>query len=326
MTEPLRWGVLSTANINRKVLAGAARSEDVRVVAVASRDLERARGFATEHGIPTAHGGYPALLADPDVEAVYLPLPNALHHEWTLAALRAGKHVLCEKPYSRRPGQVAEAFALAAASGLVLSEAFMWRYHPQTVRLVELVASGAIGDLAMISASFSWPMTDLANVRADPALDGGSLMDVGCYCVSAARLLGGEPERVTAQQVSGPTGVDVGFAATLGFAGGVLAHLDCGLRVAARSALEVAGTRGTLRVRDPWHGLDPQLELTGPDGATTLVPVAAANPYQRELEEFGAAVRGLPNALLGADDALGQARTIEALYRAASTGTAVAPG
>jgi D-xylose 1-dehydrogenase (NADP+, D-xylono-1,5-lactone-forming) len=323
VTEPVRWGVLSTAGINRKVLAGARGSGAVSVVAVASRDGDRAAAFAAQHGIPRWHAGYPALLDDPDVEAVYLPLPNALHHEWTLAALRAGKHVLCEKPYSRHPEQVTEAFALARSRGLVLSEAFMYRYSPQIRRLAELVADGTIGELRLVTASFSHPMPDPADIRAAAELGGGSLMDVGCYCVSAVRLLAGEPERVTAQVVPGPSGVDFALVATLGFPGGVLAHVDSAFRVPNRSHLEVVGERGTVRVSDPWHGVTPGLEVTGVDGVRVPVEVGTANPYQLELEEFGAAVRGLPSTVLGEADALGQARTIEALYRSAAGGVAV---
>jgi D-xylose 1-dehydrogenase (NADP+, D-xylono-1,5-lactone-forming) len=215
---------------------------------------------------------------------------------------------------------VVAAFDLAQRIGLQLSEAFMYRYHPQTRRLVELVESGEIGDLQLVSASFSWPTPLAGDIRTDPLLDGGSLMDVGCYCVSAARLLAGEPQSVSAQQVRGPHGVDSRLVGTLAFDQGVLAHLDSGFHLPDRSHLEVVGSRGTIRVSDPWHALAPGLTLTGLDGAARTVPVAAANSYQLELEQFGAAIRGEPNQLLGRDDALGQARTIEALYAAAESG------
>jgi predicted dehydrogenase len=326
MTEPLRWGVLSTAHINRKVLAGARLSDEVEVLSVGSRDGDRARAFAAEHGIPRACSSYEEVLADPDVQAVYIPLPNAMHHPWTLRALEAGKHVLCEKPYSRRPADVVEGFEFAARRGLVLSEAFMYRYNPQIRRTAELVRTGAIGDLRMVVASFSWPAPPSGDIRVVPELDGGSLMDVGCYCVSAARLLAGEPTSVTAQQVIGPHGVDARLVATLSFPGGVLAHVDAAFHVPDRSHLEVVGSTGTIRVSDPWHCLTPGVELTGPDGVTHPVPVDAANSYRLELEQMGRAIRGEPNDLLGVADALGQARAIEALYRSAATGGAVTPG
>jgi xylose dehydrogenase (NAD/NADP) len=323
VSAPVRWGVLSTALINRKLLAGARLSPDVEVLAVASRDGERAAKYAAEHRIARSYAGYDALLADPDVEAVYISLPNAMHHPWTMAALAAGKHVLCEKPFSRDPAAVVEAFAQARERGLVLSEAFMYRYNSQIRRTVELVADGAIGQLRLVAASFSWPTPAHGDIRTDPALAGGSLMDVGCYCVSAARLLAGEPASVTAQAVQGPTGVDTRLVATLAFPDGVLAHLDCAFHLPDRSHLEVVGTRGTIQVSDPWHCLTPDLLLTTLDGESTQVPVETANSYRLELEQVGAAIRGEPNQLLGVQDALGQATTIDALYRSASAGGAV---
>jgi xylose dehydrogenase (NAD/NADP) len=323
---PVRWGILSTAAINEKLLAGARRSDAVEVVAIGSRDGERAAAFAQRHGIARAHGSYEALLADPEVEAVYNPLPNALHHPWTLRALEAGKHVLCEKPYSRRPAEVEEAFDAAERAGLVLSEAYMYRYNPQIVRLAELVRDGAIGELRMIASSFTHPCEDPGDVRLDAELDGGGLMDVGCYCVSASRLLAGEPERVTAQQDVGPSGVDVRMVGTLSFAGGVLAHFDCGFHVPDRSSLEVVGSTGVIRVSDPWHCLEPGLELTHAEGTTESVPVEHESSYRLELERVGAAVRGAGGPPpLGREDALGQARAIAALYRAAESGEAVRP-
>jgi len=321
--RPVRWGVLSTALINDKLLAGARLSPDIEVLAVASRDGDRAREYAGGHDIPRAHDSYEALLADPDVEAVYVPLPNSLHHPWTLAALRAGKHVLCEKPYSRRPADVLQGFAVARDRGLVLSEAFMYRYSPQIRRAAGLVAEGAIGRLRLVVASFSWPTPLDGDIRTRPDLDGGSLMDVGCYCLSAARLFAGEPLAVTAQSTSGDHGVDAHLVATLRFADGVLAHVDSAFHVPDRSHLEVVGTDGVLRVSDPWHGLAPGITLTGRDGTTTDVPVEPANSYRLELEQMNAAIRGEPNVLLGQADALGQARAIEAVYRSADAGGTV---
>jgi D-xylose 1-dehydrogenase (NADP+, D-xylono-1,5-lactone-forming) len=323
MSRPVRWGVLSTALITEKVLAGARQSEEVDVVAVGSRDAATARAFADRHGIPRAHGSYDDLLADPDVEAVYVPLPNSLHHPWTLAALRAGKHVLCEKPYSRRPAEVSEAFALARETGLVLTEAFMWRYNPQTRAVAAMVADGTIGTLRLVVASFSWPCPLDGDIRTRPDLDGGSLMDVGCYCVSAARLLAGEPVSVAAHAVTGPHGVDAHLTATMEFAGGVLAHVDSAFHVPDRSHLEVVGTEGALRVADPWHCVSPGITLARPDGSVTHVPVEPVSSYRLELEQVNAAIRGEENALLGEDDAIGQARTIEALYRSAAEGSVV---
>ena len=261
VSGPLSLGLLSTAKINGKILAGAAGTDAATVVAVASREPERARAYAAEHGLERWHGGYEALLADPEVDAVYVSLPNSLHVEWSIRALEAGKHVLCEKPLTRRPEEAERAFDAAERAGRVLMEAFMWRHHPQTKRLAELVAEDAIGELRLVRAEFGFSLKELANIRLRPDLDGGALMDVGCYCVSAARLLAGEPERFGAVQTLSGSGVDVRFAGATAHAGGVLAHFECALDVPSRAGLEVVGSDGSIVVGDPWHIATPGLEL-----------------------------------------------------------------
>jgi D-xylose 1-dehydrogenase (NADP+, D-xylono-1,5-lactone-forming) len=309
------WGILSTARINRAVLAGAGLSDRVRVGAVASRDGVRAEAYAREHGIERAYGGYDELLADPELEAVYISLPNSLHVEWSIRALEAGKHVLCEKPLDRRPERVEEAFDAAERADRFLMEAFMYRHHPQTKRLAELVEDGAIGELRLVHAAFSFPLTELGDVRMRPELDGGALMDVGCYCVSAARLLAGEPESATGRQVLAPTGVDVRFAGTLAFPGQVLAHFDCGLDLPRRSAVEAVGSEGILHVADPFLIRTAGIELRRGD-EVERIEVEQADRYQLQLENFGDAIHGRADPLLGREDAVGQARAIELLYRA----------
>jgi len=311
----LRWGILSTANITDKLLDSGT---DQEFVAVGSRDGARAEAYAREKGIARAHGSYEALLADPDIEAIYNPLPNALHVEWSIRALEAGKHVLCEKPLSRRPEDVDRAFDVAEREGRVLAEAFMWRHHPQVARARELLDGGAIGDLRIIRAHFAFPVADPDDIRLQPSLDGGGLMDVGCYCVSGCRTLAGaEPERAWAELVPGGHGVDVALAATLRFPGDVLAHLDCGLSYPGGSRLAAAGTEGSFALADPWHGNDAVIELRRADGSVERIEAGPANSYALELADFEAAVRGERPPLLGRDDALGQARTIAALYTSA---------
>ena len=316
MTAVVRWGLLSTANINRLFVAGAREAEGVEVAAVASRDEARAREHADDLGVPRAHGSYEALLADPEIDAVYLSLPNAMHVDWTIRALEAGKHVLCEKPLSRHPAEVERAFDVADREGRLLMEAFMYRHHPQTRRVVELVAEGAVGTLRVIRSQFSFNATDPANVRLSRELDGGALMDVGCYCVSYARLLAGEPGEVRAFQVLGGDGVDVGFAGAMRLPGDVLAHFDAGLSFANRDELEVVGDAGTLFLDDPFHCRAPVIELRRADG-TERIELEAADSYGLEAVNFSAAIRGEAPPLLGRDDAVGQARAIEALYAAA---------
>ncbi len=307
----MRWGIVSTARINLKLLAGARLADNVDVVAVGSRDRERGEAFAAEHGIGRVHGSYEELLADPEVEAVYIPLPNSLHVPWSVRALEAGKHVLCEKPLARRVADAEAAFDAAERAGRLLMEGFMWRYHPQTEALVRL--AGEIAPLRVIRAAFGFPIGgDPSNVRLQSGLEGGALMDVGCYCVSALRLLGGEPEQARAFSVEGGDGVDMRLAGVLRLPGGVLGTFDCGFDVPPRGVIEVVGEGGTLVAEDPWHGRAPRLTRDGEE-----VAVEAVDPYARELEDVSAAIREGRPPRLGREDAVGQARAIELLYAAA---------
>jgi D-xylose 1-dehydrogenase (NADP+, D-xylono-1,5-lactone-forming) len=320
--EPVRWGILSTAHINRLVIPPAKESSKVELVAVASRNQEAADEYARKWEIQRAHGTYEALLADPDVEAIYISLPNSLHVEWTINALEAGKHVLCEKPFDQRPERVEEAFDVAEREGLYVAEAFMYRHHPQSAKLVELVEGGAIGALQAIRAAFSYSLHDVDNVRLRADVEGGALMDVGCYCVDSSRLLGGEPERVYAEQVVGPTGVDVRFHGTMRFPSGVVSQWDCGMVMPERDELEAIGETGSLFLDDPYHCDVPGIELRR-DGETERIDIEAADPYGLELEDLSDAIRGKRKPLLGREDAVAQARTIAALRRSAESGAPV---
>jgi xylose dehydrogenase (NAD/NADP) len=315
--EAVRWGVLSTARINEAVLRGVDGSPAGDVVAVASRSTETAEAFAREHGIPRAHGSYEALLADPDVEALYIPLPNGLHAQWTVAALDAGKHVLCEKPLSPRVAEVERCFDVAERHGLVLSEGFMWRHHPQTDLLKSLL--GRIGELRLVRATFSFSLERPGDVRLDAALDGGALLDVGCYCVSAARLFGGEPERVSAEAVMTGGGVDMRFAATMRLQGDALAEFNCGFDMPPRDELELVGSKGSLFTDDPWHCVRPLVELRRGDGELETTEVEPANSYRLQFEDVSAAIRGEREPRLGREDAVGQARALEMLLRSAAS-------
>lgn len=318
----VKWGIISTAKINGLFLEGARGADGVEITAVASRDKAKAEWYARENDIATAHGSYEELLEDPDIEALYIPLPNSFHIEWSIKALKAGKHVLCEKPLSRRTQDVERAFDTAEQHGRLLMEAFMWRHNPQTAKLTELLNEGAIGRVRMIRAAFGFVTNDPANVRLQAGLDGGALMDVGCYCVSGARLIAGEPERVSAEQALGGDGVDVAFAATMRHPGDVISHFDCGLALDSRDLLEVVGDEGSLKLDDPWHCRNPGIDITR-KGDTERIEITRANSYGLEAENFSRAIRGQATPLLGRDDATGQARTIEALYRSAETGQAV---
>ena len=324
-TTPVRWGLLGTGDITNKVVRGARRSDRLEFVAVGSRTQERADAYAGSHDVPRAHGSYEALLADPDVEAVYISLPNSLHHEWTMHALRAGKHVLCEKPYSTRVEDVEEAYDLAEAHNLVLTEGFMWRHHPQAAALKALLPQ--LGELQTIRATFAFAMgPDRANdIRLSSDLEGGSLMDVGCYCVSGARFLTGEePAAVYGRAVWGPSGVDLRFTGILGFPSGVMAEFTCSFTMDHRG-LEPIGAAGSARLLDPWQA-EPATLVHG-DHVTDWHPDdphPMEVPYFHEFENFCAAVRGEAEILLGRDHAVGQARVLGALYESARTGREIA--
>jgi xylose dehydrogenase (NAD/NADP) len=316
------WGIVSTADINRKVIPGAQASEKVDLVAVASRDQGRADAYAREWGIPRAYGSYEGLLADPEIEAVYISLPNTLHPEWSIKALEAGKHVLCEKPFTRHPDEAEASFDAAERNGRLLSEAFMYRHNPQTAMLVELVRDGAIGELRLIRSAFSYGLYDLENIRLRTDVEGGALMDVGCYTVSGSRLLGGEPERVWAEAWYGPSGTDWVFTGTLRFPGDVLATFDCGTALANRDELEAIGSEGSLFLDDPWHCVEPVIELRRDDGVERI-ELEREDSYRLELENVSDAIRGEAELLLGREDAVGQARALEALHRSATTAAPV---
>jgi predicted dehydrogenase len=317
MSEPVRWGLLSTARINHAILTGAQQSARTEVVAVASRDQARADAYARERGLDRAYGSYDALLEDDEIEVVYNSLPNSLHVEWSIRALDAGKHVLCEKPLDRRVAAVERAFDAAERNGRLLMEAFMYRHHPQTRKAAELVRDGAIGEVRQLRSSFSFMLTDEGDVRMLPELDGGALMDLGCYCISMQRLLAGEPELVFGRQRLGGGGVDVGFVGVLQFPGDVFGEFHCGFDLPQGAGLEAIGSEGRLVVVDPVRCRDPHVELNG-----KRIDVEDADRYFLQVENFSAAVRGEAEPLLGRADAIGQVRTIEALYRSAATGSA----
>jgi predicted dehydrogenase len=322
VTERVRWGILSTADINRKVIPGAHASEKVELVAVASRDQARADAYAQTWEIERAYGSYEALLADPEIEAVYISLPNNMHCDWSIKALEAGKHVLCEKPLSRHAEEVESAFDAAERAGRLLSEAFMYRHNPQTKRAKELVDGGAVGELRLIRAAFSYGLYDEENIRLRTDVDGGALMDVGCYAVSGSRLFGGEPERVYGEAWFGPSGTDWVFGGTLRFPGDVIGVFDCGTALPERDELEAIGSEGSLFLDDPWHCNVPVIELRR-GGEVERIELEPVDSYQLELENVSDAIRGEHELLLGRADAVGQARTLEALHSSSADGAPV---
>jgi predicted dehydrogenase len=320
----LRLGILSTAAINRVILDAAEASDGLSVVAVASRTDDRAAAYARRQGIARWHGSYEALLADPDVDAVYISVPNALHADWSIRALEAGKHVLCEKPLHADPIEVDRAFDAAEHAGLVLMEAFQFRHHPQIAEVARLVESEAIGRLRLIRAFLGFTLDDRADIRFQPDLDGGAFLDAGCYTVSVSRLLAGEPDEVVGVQVLAESGVDLAFAGTLRFPDGVLAQVGASYVVPLRRELEVIGSAGSLRVHDPFRGNRAgRIELERDGRPVQVVEAPPDDPYRLQLENLADAVAGRAEPLLGRADAVAQARALAALGRSARDGTAV---
>ena len=323
----IRWGLLSTSGIGRVVIQATRGAQRTEFVAVASRDGAKARRFADEVGLAASYGSYEELLARDDVDAIYVALPVSLHTEWTIAALRAGKHVLCEKPFAVPAAAAASCFDAAEAAGRFCVEGFMYRHHPQTGLSRRQISVGAIGRPALVRSALSVSVP-AGDIRRSAALAGGALLDLGCYCVSASRLLGGTPERVFAEQapdaVVDRSGlpVDLRITGALRMPGDVLAHFDAGLDLPRRDELEIVGTEGRITVPDPWLCRRGFVELTDGDG-TRRMPVGDPDPYGVEFETVSAAIADGAELEFGRRDAVEQAATLEALRRSAEQGQAV---
>ena len=327
--RPLRWGVLSTANIGRAAVNPAIQSApDNDLVAVASRDETRARAFADEHGIARAYGTYQELVDDPEIDVLYNPLPNSLHRDWTLRALRAGKHVLCEKPLGLNEGECLEMAEAAETAGVRLMEAFMYRFHPRTEQLLEWMKTGRIGRIRLIQAAFTFRLTRPGNIRMDPALGGGALMDVGCYCVNVSRsLLGEEPSSVQASARWADSGVDAGLTGTLHFPSGAVAQIACALDVERLERVVVAGEDAWLEVPKAFLPGVADAEIIETAGRSDPVRhvVPGADEYECMVRHFAECVRQGTPPRYDAREAARTMRVIDALYASARTGGVTQP-
>ncbi len=322
--DKLRWGILSTANIGREAVIPAIKAaSNGTVVAVASRDVQHARDVATELAIPQHYGSYEELLADGGIDAVYIPLPNSLHLEWTIKAAKAGKHILCEKPLALNAAECSEMTAAAEQCGVLLMEAFMYRFHPQLAKVRELVDQGVIGDVRLLHSAFTFRLTNPANIRLQRELGGGSLMDVGCYCVNVSRtLFGAEPVEVQAFASWSASGVDEQMVGVLRFADGRYAQFDSALTLARREAYQVVGTDGVLDVPVAFlPGINDTLIYQNRGGRNEQrYTVSGVDEYRLMVEHFGDAVlMQRPLRYLAAEAACNM-RVIEALYRSAHNG------
>lgn len=290
----LRWGILGPGRIAPRIVRAVGGSPRAELVAVASRDAGRAAAFAATHGVPRALGSYDALLAAPDVDVVYIALPNHLHAEWTIRALEAGKHVLCEKPLALTVAEVDAIATAADRAGRIAVEAIMYLHHPQILRAVDLARSGALGRLELVEGTFSFFLTHAGDPRVDPSMGGGSLWDVGCYPVSFARRIAGEePDRVGAFARFDEQGVDRTFIGQLHFPSGLLAQFDSGFAAPDRQRIEIVGSDATLVLDSPFltapDGPPPSLTMWRGDEATR-VDVATVDQYRAEVEDLTAAI------------------------------------
>lgn len=325
----VRWGILSTARHGEKIMLPAFRqARDTELAAVASRDGTRAQTFAQQHRIPTSYSSYEALLDDPDIDAIYIPLPNNLHKEWAIKAAQAGKHVLCEKPIGLDAAEAEEMVAAFKQADRILSETFQWRHHPQASAVKELIEDGTIGEVRLVDAGFSFLIARQDDIRLNPDLGGGSLYDVGCYPVSLARyMLEAEPLAVTAQAHWTERGVDDRMVATLEFPKGVLAQINCGFSLPLRRYYEVVGDAGSLAVNRAYNPVgDRASEIVhyGDDRMMIeTIRLDAANSYALMIEDFNRAVKGEAAPRFPADDAVKNMRVIDALYQSARKGGTV---
>jgi len=320
-TQTLRWGLLSTARINKALITPLQLSKRNKLVAVASRSQDKADAYAREHKIPHAYGSYEALLADPEIDVIYNPLPNHLHAEWSIKAVEAGKHVLCEKPLALSLAEVDAMAAAADRTGKMIAEAFAYRAHPHMLKVKEIIASGQLGKLKLVHGSFTFVMTNQNDIRWDPQMGGGALWDIGCYPLSFTRtVLGTEPLDVFGWQVTSPSGIDEFFAGQMRFPGDIYFQLDCSFKIPSHVFMEIVGDEGTLNIPQPFNtAAKKNLYLTR-DNKTSTIVVKGPDPYLAEVENFTDAIllNKLPATSL-ADSRLNTA-AILALLDSAKTG------
>ena len=320
----LNWGLLSTAQINKALLPPLRASKRNHLLAVASRTQEAADKYAREKKIPRAHGSYEALLADPEIDVIYNPLPNHLHAEWTIKAVEAGKHVLCEKPLALSVEEVDAIQAAARKHGRVVAEAFMYRHHPQTLKVEEVVKSGSLGTLKLIRGSFSYILSGEGNVRLDPAMGGGSLWDVGCYPISYARTVIGEnPLEVFGWQVTGPTGIDDTFVGQMRFDHDIHAQFDSSFIIPFHVFMEIIGSEGTLNIPNPFKPYENEnMYLTRGD-KTETIKTRGQELYIGEVEDMADAILLGKEPRISLEDSRANVAVICALLESAQVGKSV---
>jgi xylose dehydrogenase (NAD/NADP) len=317
-TGRLRWGLLSTARINRAVIAPIRISKKSELLAVASRSQERASEYAATWGIPRFHSSYEDLLADPDIDVIYNSLPNALHAEWSIKALQMGKHVLCEKPMTTNIKDADAVINAAKNTGKVITEAFMYRHHPQTILVKQMVDNGDIGNLQLIRGSFCYYNTRSSDPRFDLALGGGSLWDIGCYPISYARYLTGkEPIEVYGHQVTGPTGVDLLYVGQMLYPNGVVCQFESSFISTQKVEVEITGNSGRIKIPEPYKPGKRTKIIIQHNGQERIKNIEGHELYQGEIDDIeNAILLGKPSRI-SLEDSRGNIAVIEALYQSA---------
>ena len=315
---PLRWGLLGTARINRALIDPIQSSKKSKLCAVASRSYEKAVEYANSWGIPRFHGSYDELLADPEIDVIYNSLPNSLHAEWSIKAIQMGKHVLCEKPLATSISDVEAIINAAHNSGMIVCEAFMYRHHPQTILVNQMVNNGDIGNLQLIRGSFCYTNTRSNDPRFNPELGGGSLWDVGCYPISYARyIIGTEPDVIFGHQTTGPTGIDLFYAGHLHFPGGVIAQFESSFITPFKVHLEITGDKGRIHISEPYKpGIKTEIILEK-DGQSHTIQVKGEKLYVGEVEDIENAILSRKPTRISLEDSKANIAVIEALYRSA---------
>ena len=324
MEKILNWGLLSTAKINRALIPPLRASKRTRLLGVASRNQSSADAYAREWNIPRAYGSYEAMLADPEIDVIYNPLPNHLHAEWTIKVLQAGKHVLCEKPMVLTLAEADQIIAASQETGKVVTEAFMYRHHPQTFKVKELIDSGAIGEMQLIKGAFTFTLKREGNFRWIREYGGGSLWDVGCYPISFARMLVGvEPAEVFGWQVTGPEGSDDSFFGQMRFGNGVHMQFDCGFTSTPRSFIEIVGTAGSMQVPNAFKpGRKSEFKIIRGDEMETI-KIKGQELYLGEVEDMCNAILNQQPPRISLSDSRNNIAAILGLYKSAQEGNPI---
>lgn len=324
MSKELRWGLLSTAHINEKIIAPLSHSKRNELVAVASRKLDSAIAYAEKWEIGKAYGSYEELLADPNIDVIYNSLPNSLHAEWTIKALRAGKNVLCEKPLATKVEEIDDIMSAVRETGKIATEAFMYRHHAQTLRVKELIKSNTIGKISLMRGIFCFRLTNSMDIRYRQNLGGGSIWDIGCYPINYIRYLCGmEPYKVFAFKVDSGSGVDQSMTGEMSFFGSIVGQFQCSFTAPSYTLFEIFGEKGYIRIPNPFKVGTQEKFYLWQDGEEKEITVNGNDPYAEEIEDIASAILDKKQQLIPLMDSRNNVRIIQKLLESAQSGMPV---